>query len=74
LNYKEISAKLKEVLNLKGSPVAVKLIRDCDQLPAGIPESDIHMRFCNSVFEARRGKSWILPAKKNSCAPGASAF
>ena len=74
MNYAEISAMFKEVLRLKGSPVAVKLIKQGESIPANVPESDIHMRYCNAICEARNGKSLVLPAKKDSCGAGASAL
>ena len=36
--YPEISETLKKVLSLSGSPVAVKLARNREEVPAGIPE------------------------------------
>jgi uncharacterized protein (DUF169 family) len=73
-SYEELSSKLKSILNLKGSPVAVKLVRTKEDLPAGIPEIGEKVRHCEMVQKARNGDVFYATKEKHACAGGAGAL
>ena len=73
--YTEISEMLKKVLSLSGSPVAVKLARSKEEVPAGIPEAKEVVRHCQMVNMARKdGANFYAPADKHQCNGGAWAL
>jgi uncharacterized protein (DUF169 family) len=73
--YTEISEALKKVLSLSGSPVAVKLARSKEEIPAGIPEAKEVVRHCQMVNMARKdGAIFYAPADKHQCNGGAWAL
>jgi len=73
--YTEVSETLKKVLSLSGSPVAVKLARNREEVPAGIPEAKEVVRHCQMVNMARRdGAIFYAPADKHQCNGGAWAL
>ncbi|CAJ36012.1 DUF169 domain-containing protein [Methanocella arvoryzae] len=72
--YEELSSKLKSILALKGSPVAVKLVRSKEEVPAGIVELGEKVRHCEMVQKARAGEVFYAPKEKHACAGGASAL
>lgn len=72
--YGELSLKLKTMLNLKGSPVAVKLARSKDEIPASIPELDGKIRHCEMVQKARNGDAFYSTKEHHACAGGAGAL
>ncbi len=53
MTYETIGRELKELLGLKGSPVAVKLARTVDDIPAGYQKSDKKTRHCQFIQDAR---------------------
>jgi hypothetical protein len=72
--YEELSLKLKSSLGLKGSPVAVKLVRTREELPAGVPEIGEKVRHCEMVQKARNGDVFYATKEKHACAGGAGAL
>ncbi len=72
--YEELSSKLKSTLGLKGSPVAVKLVRKREDIPAGIPEIGEKVRHCEMVQKARNGDVFYATKDKHACAGGAGAL
>lgn len=72
--YEELSSKLKSILVLKGSPVAVKLARTKEEIPAGMPELAEKARHCEMVQKAKNGETFFAPKEKHACAGGASAL
>jgi uncharacterized protein (DUF169 family) len=72
--YEELSSKLKSILGLKGSPVAVKLVRNREEIPAGVPEAGEKLRHCEMVQKARNGDVFYATKDKHACAGGAGAL
>ena len=72
--YEELSSKLKAQLGLKGSPVAVKLLRTRDEIPAGVPEIGEKIRHCEMVQKARNGDVFYATKDKHACHGGAGAL
>ncbi|HMK46630.1 MAG TPA: DUF169 domain-containing protein [Methanocella sp.] len=70
----ELSSKLKLILNLKGSPVAVKLARTKEDIPAGMEEIGEKVRHCEMVQKARHGDSFYATIHKHACTGGAAAI
>jgi uncharacterized protein (DUF169 family) len=73
-NYEELSSKLKTLLNLKGSPVAVKLVSDKSEIPADVPELKEKLRHCEMVQKARQGDVFYAIKEQHACAGGAGAL
>ena len=73
-NYEELSSKLKKLLNLKGSPVAVKLVSDKSEIPANVPELKEKLRHCEMVQKARQGDVFYATKEQHACAGGAGAL
>jgi len=72
VNYAEDSEKLKNLLGLKGSPVAIRFAPTKADIPAGIPELDKTIRHCSMVNLARNeGKIFYSPAERHECNGGA---
>jgi len=72
VNYAEAAETLKKVLDLKGSPVAIKLATTKDEIPAGMEEIDKTIRHCTMVNLARNeGKIFFATAGKHECNGGA---
>jgi uncharacterized protein (DUF169 family) len=51
------SVSLKEILGLKWSPVAVKLVKPDETINEIPPKSPKRLRYCQLLMEAKRGKS-----------------
>ncbi len=65
---------LKDVLKLRGEPVAVKLIKEGEEYPAGYEEPVTQLSHCQAVFRAKKGESFKLPLACENCMVGASAL
>jgi len=64
---RRLSEDMKRALMLRGSPVAVKLIREGESIPEG---DSPPMSHCQAVERARGGEYLILPKDKENCAVG----
>jgi uncharacterized protein (DUF169 family) len=73
-SYEELSSKLKTLLGLKGSPVAVKLAARMDEIPMGMPELKEKVRHCEMVQKARAGDVFYATKEQHACAGGAGAL
>jgi len=75
ISYGEISEGLKKTLSLTGSPVAVKLAKVKEDIPAGLPEAKEVLRHCQMVNLARReGAVFYATSAKHQCNGGAWAL
>jgi len=73
-DYAQISADLKEALNLVGSPVAIKIASSPEEIPEGVPEIEETTRHCRMISLAREGKIFFAPDAKHQCGGGAWAL
>jgi uncharacterized protein (DUF169 family) len=75
VNYTEASEILKKVLDLKGSPVAIKFATSKDEIPPGMEELDKTIRHCSMVNLARKEwKIFYATVGKHECNGGAWAL
>lgn len=65
---------IKDVLRLRGEPVAIKLIREGEAVPAGYEEPVNQMSHCQAVFRAREGESFYLPLSSQGCLVGTAVL
>jgi uncharacterized protein (DUF169 family) len=65
---------LKEILQLKYEPVAVKLVKENEKFPEGYPIPEKQMSYCQSVMQARHGNSFMMPPEAHVCNVGASSL
>ena len=70
----EYAEVMKSVLKLRGEPVAIRLIREGEDYPAGYSEPEGQISHCQAVFRARGGESFKLPLSSENCMVGASAM
>ena len=64
----------KEILLLRSEPVAVKLVKDNEDLPSGYPVPEKQLSYCQSVMQARRGGRFMMPPDAHSCNIGAASL
>jgi uncharacterized protein (DUF169 family)/Pyruvate/2-oxoacid:ferredoxin oxidoreductase delta subunit len=72
LNNKEIAESLKNLLTLRWSPVAVKLLKPGEDIPENVVEPSAPLRHCQAITIARRGTSLYMPPSKHACPDGAA--
>lgn len=68
------SVSLKEILGLKWSPVAVKLVKPDEPINEIPPKSPKRLRYCQLLMEAKRGKSATLTSENIACPAAAAAL
>ncbi|HJJ54770.1 MAG TPA: DUF169 domain-containing protein [Methanocorpusculum sp.] len=73
-DYSAVSEELKSVLQLKGSPVAIKFAKSAEDIPAGVPEIAEAVRHCRMISLARDGQIFYAPDAKHQCGGGAWAL
>jgi uncharacterized protein (DUF169 family) len=71
MNYQEISNTIKDCLNLKTSPVSVKLFEKLEYADEILEKSD-NIMHCQAIITASKGKSFYGTAKEIGCPIGAS--
>ena len=71
LDYVALSDKLTGVLGLKGSPVAVKLIKAESGVPKGLVHLNEVLRHCEMVQKARSGSKFYVTVEQHACKGGA---
>jgi uncharacterized protein (DUF169 family)/Pyruvate/2-oxoacid:ferredoxin oxidoreductase delta subunit len=72
LKYKELAAALTQMLTLRWSPVAVKLLKPGEEVPVNVYEPSVPLRHCQAITIARRGNSLFMPPRKHACPDGAA--
>jgi uncharacterized protein (DUF169 family) len=75
VNYTEAAETLRKLLDLKGSPVAIRFATSKEDIPAGMEELDKTIRHCSMVNLARNeGKIFYATSGKHECNGGAWAL
>jgi uncharacterized protein (DUF169 family) len=75
VDYTEAAETLRKLLNLKGSPVALKFAMSKEEIPAGMQELDKTIRHCSMVNLSRNeGKIFYATSGKHECNGGAWAL
>lgn len=72
LNNSELAASFIRLLTLRWSPVAVKLLKPGEEIPANVSEPSIPLRHCQAITAARRGNSIYMPPAKHACPDGSA--
>jgi len=73
--YPEIAETLKKSLDLRGSPVAVKLAKNPEGIPEGVGPIDETVRHCQMISRARlNGEIFYATADKHVCMGGGWAL
>ncbi|MBP2649244.1 MAG: putative ArCR [Firmicutes bacterium] len=68
----QIAEVFRSTLNLRWSPVAVRLMRPGEKAPSGVDEPISRIRHCQAIALARRGNSLYLPPRRHACPDGAA--
>lgn len=71
---REYARIMKEVIKLRGEPVAVKLIPVGEDFPQGYDAPADQVSHCQAVFKAKAGESFKLPIESQSCKVGTAAL
>lgn len=71
MNNEKLAETLKSALSLRWSPVAVRLMRPGEKIPAGVVEPAARIRHCQSITAARRGNCMYIPPRRHACPDGA---
>ncbi len=71
---KEYASVMKEALRLRGEPVAIKLVGEGEEYPAGYSAPDSQMSHCQALFAAKDGASLLMPLEMQGCKVGSSAL
>lgn len=75
MSYKKISEELNELLGLKGTPVAVKLVETMENMPEGYEKMEEKKRHCEFVQDARlRGSTGYATSEEHLCKGGAGVM
>jgi uncharacterized protein (DUF169 family) len=75
MTYETIGKELKELLGLKGSPVAVKLVKSANEMPAGYQKADKKTRHCQFIQDARlSGFKGFATQEEHLCKGGAGVL
>lgn len=69
-----VSVSLKEILGLKWSPVAVKLVKPDEPVNGFPPMSPKRLRYVQLLMEAKKGKSATLTSENIACPAAAAAL
>ena len=72
-NYKYLSQRMIEILDLSSSPVGIKLLKPGQKIPNEAKILEKH-RYCQAIMEARKGEDLILNSEGISCPAAAAAF
>jgi uncharacterized protein (DUF169 family)/NAD-dependent dihydropyrimidine dehydrogenase PreA subunit len=72
VNNQELAESFKQLLTLRWSPVAVKLLKPGEAVPAGVSEPSTPLRHCQAITAARRGNSIYMPPSKHACPDGSA--
>lgn len=71
MQNKMLADAMRKALTLRWSPVAVRLMRSGEEIPAGVAEPADRIRHCQSITAARRGNCLYIPPRKHACPDGA---
>jgi uncharacterized protein (DUF169 family) len=75
MSYETISHELKSLLGLKGSPVAVKLVKSAAEIPQGYSKVPEKSRHCQFVQDARlKGMKGYATKDEHLCKGGAGVL
>ena len=70
----EMAKKMKEIINLRNEPVAIKLIRKGEAFPAGYEVPEKQHSHCQAVMAARKGAKLAMPLSAQGCMVGAATL
>lgn len=70
----EYAKAFKEILDLRYDPVAVRIIREDDDIPSGFERPPKQMSYCQAVTRAKHGEVILFTPEVSECNVGASAL
>jgi uncharacterized protein (DUF169 family) len=74
-NVQELSRIYRRILQLKSNPVAIRIIKDQEELPVQLKKPEaILPSFCHAIMEAFKGKSLLLRRGDVRCDVGLTAL
>ncbi len=70
----DMAKKMKEIINLRSEPVAIKLIKKGEAFPAGYEVPEKQHSHCQAVMAARKGAKLCMPLSAQGCMVGAATL
>lgn len=70
----DMAKKMKEIINLRSEPVAIKLVRKGEAFPAGYDVPEKQHSHCQAVMAARKGAKLSMPLSAQGCMVGAATL
>ena len=70
----DMAKKMKEIINLRNEPVAIKLIRKGEAFPTGYEVPEKQHSHCQAVMAARKGAKLAMPLSAQGCMVGAATL
>ena len=70
----DMAKKMKEIINLRSEPVAIKLVRKGEAFPAGYDVPEKQHSHCQAVMAARKGAKLCMPLSAQGCMVGAATL
>ena len=70
----DMAKKMKEIINLRSEPVAIKLVKKGEAFPAGYEVPEKQHSHCQAVMAARKGAKLCMPLSAQGCMVGAATL
>ena len=70
----DMAKKMKEIINLRSEPVAIKLVKKGETFPAGYEVPEKQHSHCQAVMAARKGAKLCMPLSAQGCMVGAATL
>ena len=70
----DMAKKMKDIINLRSEPVAIKLVKKGEAFPAGYEVPEKQHSHCQAVMAARKGAKLCMPLSAQGCMVGAATL
>jgi len=74
MSFRETAEKLRQILELQHSPIAIRLIKSGEEIPKHINVPEQRSRYCQLLMLARRGETLLLTPERLACPAASAAF
>jgi len=74
MSFRETAEKLRQILELEHSPIAIKMIKSGEGIPQNIKVPAKRSRHCQLLMLARHGETLLLTPDQLACPAAAAAF
>jgi uncharacterized protein (DUF169 family) len=74
MSFRETAEKIRQILELQHSPIAIRLIKSGEEMPKHINVPEKRSRHCQLLMLARHGETLLLTPDHLACPAAAAAF